>query len=499
MSCHNKPIDLKLFPGRLNNSRFVVMYSRNIHEDENVFCLTPHVMQWSEHIYLLDLHSCINYWHRQAQSRDIDLLALYEKILLSVAGDDCIAVCCAHPWQGVLFLYYLIDNKSPGIHTLNSLFNKKAYEKLPWQYWFMALADLGRHLEAIKARRFSPAGFRSKIAQMQRFVQSIDLPGLGALNQAETGSIKRRYSGWMGEAWEWTWAALDNEKSGYQRSGSSHFLQSSFPWRPLKYRQSIRVKRHLDYAVSLWDVIEPLLREDFTKLCALKCWSSQDKINRLYWRINLFNLQQVTVEISFRHPCSLHKQSPAFKTALYQAYYAYMDMMQALTTRDSDLDLPEEMPFIGWQLEIEHILHMPQFVLDMFEKDRADAGYERILDLQNCLPEAMEHYAIKPDFVPDQLFEEIQPGDVRDYDFSLKQWSDIELARPLFYYARPLVLEKTATESVKFLERTACNWWQSENSEDLARDYFILKNTRGQYLWVYRNSAGRWYQHGIYC
>lgn len=493
---NNSTIDLKAFPARVDDSRFVAVHGERVPEHENIFCLTPHVMQWSEQVYLLDLHSCMSYWNQQAGRLDTDLSELYKKILQSVFGDNCRAVFCEHPWQGLFYLYYLVANGAPGVYSLNSLFNKKAYKKLPWEYWFAALRELGGHLESINARSFRASRFNVKIAQMQRFVQHMQLPGPWALSEAEVSAIKRRYSGWTGEAWGWTWLSGGGRKS--RRSSCSHSVMADFPWRALKFRQSISVKRHLDYPLSQWDALEPLLREDLARLCGLGGWSSQDRISSLHWRINLFNLQQMDVHISFRHPCSLHRQAPDFKTALYQAYYAYTDMMQALIDRDQDLDLPAEMPFVSWQLEISHILRMPQIIQDMFDMEKSAGCYERILDLQNCLPNAIEHYAIRPDFVSDQLFEHADIGAARHYDFSLQQWADVDLQRPLFYYTQPLILEKKQCAGARFIERTACNWWRSENSKDLVRDYFILENTQGQYIWVYRNSAGEWYQHGIY-
>jgi hypothetical protein len=332
----NKLIELKSFYGKAgaDDARFVAVYSADTHAPDDVFCMTPQVMQWSKHIYLFDLQSTMNYWQQQARQLGIDLFDLYEKILRSVFGDDVTAVFCVHPWQGLFFLYFLIDGKGRGLYALHSLFNKKSYRKLSWQYWFAVLTDLAEHLEETKARQFSAAGFRAKIAQLRRFVQRLDLSGPYALDQAEVSAIRRRYSGWVGNAWAWTF------QSAADAVARRDPVASGFPWRPFKFRDSIRVQRHLDYPLSQWDAVEPLLKEDFTKLCQLPCWSVQDKISCLHWSISLFNMQQVTVNISFRHPYSLHRDGPTFSTALYQAYYAYVDMMQALCQRDTDLDLP---------------------------------------------------------------------------------------------------------------------------------------------------------------
>ena len=484
-----KPIDIRSFPDDIDCCRYAAIYCAGEINPEDAFCLTPHVMQWSNNIYLFDLETCINYWSQQAHSLNISLSEIYEKILCSVFGDKAIAVFGHHPWQSLLFLNYLIHDESIGVHALTSLFNKKTYEKLGWHYWFITLMQLADHLEAVKAKNFAAPQFRVKVAQMQRFIQRLALSGPYELADADVAAIKRRYSGWVGEAWCWTFQSFkDNQSQGL----------FCFPWRALRFNQSLCVKRHLDYPVSQWDVVEPLLKEDLDKLCRLGCWSSGDKINTLYWKIRLFNLQDMDVAISFRNPYSLHTDAPEFKAALYQAYYAYVALMEKLTSRDKDLDLPQEMPFISWQIEIKQRLHIPQIILDLFENEKEGANYKGILDLQNCLPQAIEYYVISPDFMPEQLFFRESIGYQGECDFSLKQWVNVLLRRPLFYYRQPRLIKDKQQTSCQFLERTAYNWWRSENIRDLVRDYFLLKNQQGQYFWVFKNSAGEWYRHGIY-
>ncbi len=490
---HQGLIDLKSFPAHLEGSRYVVIHSCATVALEELFCLTPHVMRWSPRVYLFDLHSCIDYWRQRSRRLGMDCFALYKKMLRSVFGNEYIAVFCAHPWQGLLLLYQLVDNGTAGAHVLNNPFNRKAYRRLSWKHWFAALSDLAVHLEAIRARRFNASAFRAKAAQMRRFIRRLDLSGPDELSEADAAAIARRYSGWIGEAWRWTFLPVE---TGCGADAESH--EGRFPWRSLMFKQSLRIDRHLDYPVSQWQTVEFLLKQDLAGLCRLGHWSPGDKINRLYWHINLFNLERMTVKIKFRNPYALHREAPEFRSALYQAYYAYTDMMRTLSRRDHDLDLPAEMPFISWQLEIKQRLRLPPVLLDLFGDENQATSYERILDLQNCLPQDMEHYAIVADFVPEQLFMARPPGGGDENDFLLQQWLPPVLPRPLFYYSRPRPLAESRQQDCRFLERTACNWWRSENTEDHSRDYFMLRNRQGQYLWVFRNHAGEWYQHGIY-
>ena len=46
-------------------------------------------------------------------------------------------------------------------------------------------------------------------------------------------------------------------------------------------------------------------------------------------------------------------------------------------------------------------------------------------------------------------------------------------------------------------ERIESGWW---DGNDVARDYFVARNTRGLRLWVYRELRGEqhWFLHGIF-
>lgn len=484
-------IEFKSFPERQRSPRFLVLHCAQPNQDEDIFCLTPRVMCWDEQIYLLDLNSCSAYWQQQAERARLPVLQLYERIIDSLFGDTVSAVFCDHPWPGLCLLDHLLRCGDSGYHDLSSHFNRHRYLGLDWAAWFNVLAVLGGHLEVLGVPGFRASTLRSKSAQLQRFIQRLDLHGPEDLADAEVAAVSRRYSGWIGEAWGWTFMHSD-------ALSRTRFETSRFPWRPLQSRAPIQVKRHLDYPVSQWEVVEPLLQEDFTRLCQQRGWQPGDRINLIEWQITLFNMKQMRVAIGFRHPYALHHGAPHFKAALYQAYYAYSDMMQRLMQRDTDLDLPEEMPFISWQLSIGPRLRIPQKVLDLFADELPDAAQQQILDLQNCLPRHIEHYAIHPDFMPEQLFDEQPIGVAGEYDFSLQQWQQGLLQRPLFYYPQPLPIAAPSQHRLRFIERTADNWWRSGDTHDAQRDYFLLRNEQGEWCWVFRNRHGEWYRHGLY-
>jgi len=202
----------------------------------------------------------------------------------------------------------------------------------------------------------------------------------------------------------------------------------------------------------------------------------------------------------------LHQDQPHFKTAIYQAYYSYTDVIQRLQQRDTDLDLPENMPFLSWTLEVRERLFMTPAVQELFPEHFETQVVNEILELQNKLPSLIESYQISPDFSSDQLFElaNVNANKSR-YDFSLRQWQ-VVLKRPLFYYKKPIPLlhAELVSENVSakckqvFLERTSNNWWEGEELLDLNKDYFIRSEANGPAVWIYKNSRGEWFKHGIY-
>jgi protein ImuB len=71
-------------------------------------------------------------------------------------------------------------------------------------------------------------------------------------------------------------------------------------------------------------------------------------------------------------------------------------------------------------------------------------------------------------------------------------------ARPLWLLRKPVAIEprKDSLELVSGPERIESGWW---DEQDVARDYYTAKNSRGQRLWVFRDHRTRsWFLHGLF-
>jgi protein ImuB len=74
-------------------------------------------------------------------------------------------------------------------------------------------------------------------------------------------------------------------------------------------------------------------------------------------------------------------------------------------------------------------------------------------------------------------------------------WPDRE-ARPLWLLPTPIEARRNSLELCSGPERIESGWW---DEHDVARDYYIAKNERGQKLWVFRDHRTRcWFVHGLF-
>lgn len=449
------------------------------------FVLSPTAMRWGDKLYLCRLADCKQFWLGHKKKLRCKLTDLFEPLLKHHYGEEYVAVFGKHPWQCLLYLHYQLRHEGRGLYLLESRLNRNIYKTLDWDCWFAPQQALADHLISINASGFRAESFGSYQARMQRFIDRIGIATPHDMITADANSIKRRFGKWLGLIWQWSF------------SDSSEL--EWFPWIKLVDEHLPRVKRDLDYPVNQWSYIEVLLREDLSRLCEQSVRDDCEHINRMLWKITLFNDQQVTVELSFRHPYSLHRDMPGFDTALYQARYIYDDLLRNLQARDGDLDLPENMPFICWQLEVcERVMLAPQ-LWELFAQEFDQIDYQRIMALQNKLPLAFECYQSDASFFPEQSFSRIAVGTPRIDEPDHSPWSSSAVNKPLFYYQHAMPIENpTAAEKI-FLERNSNQWWLGEDALQSIRDYYILKDHNGRSCWAYRTQLGEWYKQGEFC
>lgn len=461
---------------------YVAIYSPGI--DRNKFIFSPSAMQWSDRIVLNRLDCCEFFWLSQRDKMQCDLETLFSSVLKHYFDTDFIAVFSRHPWQSLMYLSYQCQQGARGIYFLQNRLNRNIFRKLGWQFWFEPQSDLFSRMASMRIKNFNPEVVRRHQGRLQRFIERVGINGPHEMSRVDYQSFSRRYGVWLGKLLSWTLYETDD--------------LSGFPWVAIAYSDEPSVSRELEYPVNLWTVVEGLLTEDFVKLAESISSTDQEHINRISWKIRLYNQRLVEIDINFRFPYSLQQDQPEFKTALYQARYVYEDLMAKLQARDKDLDLPEMMPLLGWRIEICERFTLPPILRDLFSDGPDNNSDMAIVDLQNKLPVEIESYRHSRSFYPEQSFKHRLINHRPNKTGSDLQWLQQSCFRPLFYYPVAESLESPPPGAVVFLERTACDWWQQQSCDAINRDYFQLKNKDGRMSWAYRSADGSWFKQGEY-
>lgn len=482
MNATTRIIDLGELPESGAFPRHVAIYSSAA---ANPFALSPEVMRWGDRIHLCRLDDCARFWQAQKKKLRCRLTELFAPLLSHHFGDDYVAVFGDHPWQCLLFLEYQLRHQGRGIYLLNSRLGQNLYRRLDWDCWFGAQQGLVEQWLATGAKGFNAEQFAARQAQLQRFIERVGVAAPGALSAADANAMTRRFGAWLGRIWRWSFASGDRA--------------DRFPWIRLAPSNLPRVERDLEYPVNDWGFIEEMLRQDFSRLCEQFRRDDCEHVNRMLWEIRLFNDQVVAVDLSFRHPYSLHREMPEFTTALYQARYVYEDLVQRLQARDTDLDLPETMPFVAWRVEVCERISLAPELWDLFANAGGEVDYQQIMALQNKLPTAFESYQSRASFYPEQSFQSTPVGVAEPDSFDNLQWAASAGNKPLFYYPEALPIDPRGPLQRIFLERNAQPWWLGEDALQSMRDYFMLRDRRGRASWVYRDADGAWFKHGEYC
>jgi hypothetical protein len=482
MPVTTKVIDLADLRGQDEFPIYAVISSKQLPASE--FPLSPTVMCWGETVSIHKVDDCRQFWLNQKKKQRCKLQQVFEPVLRFHYGDDFLAVFADHPWQGLLYLYYQQQRNATGLFFLSGRINQNVYKTLSWDCWFAAQQSLLEQLDLIHPKGFNLQSFVSRQGQFKRFIQRMGIASPEQMKQADAHSITRRFGRWMGRIWDWSFN--QSQQLGY------------FPWLPQQPVNPLCVLRDLEYPVNIWAQIEVLLIEDFTRLCEQFNCSEGEHINRLDWHITLFNDQKINVELSFRHPYSLHRDQPDFKTICYQANYVYQNLMQELQNRDSDLDLPEAMPFIGWKLEISERITLPPQIWDFFADEMTTIDFHKVSALQNKLPLAFECYQLDYSFYVEQAFKPATIGKGIDSPLDENQWVNSAHNKPLFFYPQVVPINSPERAQKNFLERSSNQWWLSENALATIRDYYSIKDSKGRASWIYRDSYGNWFKQGEY-
>ncbi len=551
------------------NQLYLVVNSSSFTADQAQY-FSPRLMLWhaasgpeDTSIWIFDITRCHSYWQIQATQAGLSLYELFLKALNQICGESNFqATLGDHPWRGILLLKHMQCQQLKGLMDYRQSFGQAMIQQISWPTWWESITDLEKHLSPSHIRIYKPESFKRHCLQMKRAAERMNLRSPYELKAANSGGIQRRFGGLLQQIWRWSFRVYDCEKTAH---GSTTYQQASlfseqtnetdtseFPWTDFEFKSLPQIKTNLDYGLREWQQIEPLLREDFDRLCRSAKWTDRDKLVSLEWRLAFDDMTSHPVSLQFRHPHCLHREMGHHRTALLQAYYSFSSDHRARTAsarqgseslgsmtgnhpRSGAMIGPFQTPtgkassaderhdniryiqtadrppnIIGWELVVTQLLATPPFMTDLFGTGNCQA--QELIDLENRIGVPLESYELRSDWQPENSYQRISHLPDREARDEIGLHSSITAAarlRPLFFYAQPQACQRDGQSSAwQFLERTMSKWWDASpisgstmnsiNKIAVQRDYYRMLNHRHQALWVFKDSHGNWYTHGIF-
>ncbi len=492
--------------------------------------LSPIIMRWDQSIWLVDLSSCASYWSQGAERNHLSITIFLKKILHDLYGDSFRATLARHPWQAVLILNEMKQRQLPGFLVISSPFGQSLLQDLSWDSWWECIDSLIPNLTQANRRRWNPAVFKRQCRDLKRIAKRLGLASAGHLQSMPTAGIIRRFGATLGELRDWTYEAPNSAKKIKDHGNMTLLFEekdafsSGFPWHSLRHTKQPTIARHLDTPLREWAHIEPLLREDFDRLCLLDTWAQGERIVSLEWRLTLSDLTPLTLLLRFRYPHALHSEQGLQKTALLQASYSFENVKKTRRKSSSLKDgyewIPGMFAITNWELCITERLTTPCHMTSLFDDHMSERDEEShatsmpLLQLENKLSIPLISFALCSDLIPENSFMDcaqiknitpVKQDNITRNAHSLAS-SALSIHWPLFIYQQPQPIDrKLIPNKVHFKERTMQKWWDSSLSKSastsgksLQRDYYRIKDTEKRCLWIYRDSLGQYFVHGIY-
>ncbi|MBT3585038.1 MAG: hypothetical protein HN509_09030 [Halobacteriovoraceae bacterium] len=476
-----------------------VKVSSDKNEQRKLFVLTTKVMHWGGDYWLLDLSNMLTYWKWVARQKGFQLFELYEAILEQTFSNFT-AAFAYHPWQALLFCEAL-EQRGEKLMSLGTPLGNQLFRGHHFSCW---LPHLGFFKEHLKARKLEK-NFSSKMNQWQMFLDRMGITRPFDVTHLTPESLSRRFGKWWESLWKWTFSGLpeafDAPSSSVQTDlFSSSLIESKdeFYWQDHELEAPPTVERFLEFPLLDWEHISDQLRDDCESLCQQNRDLKFKRVTRLEWQLTFENMKAESCQLVFRNPYDLAADGPDYSSALFQAYYSFLEVTKKIKKRDDDLDFPINMAVSSWKLKIRELMELPALNTDLF--GTLSQKLSRQMEMQNKLPRELQSYQLEPTFSPEHSYALSSLPKKRD--FNLAQWTVSALKRPLFIYSKVVGLEPSRHWQKSFLERVGESWWTGdlEGSENQAfdRDYYIVEMESGAFYWLFRNSLGRWYRHGIF-
>ena len=448
--------------------------------------LTPLVMNWKENLWLFDLSPCTSYWRSYAHRSGLDQNDMWQKLIQSYLSiKEYQAVLAPHPWQCILLNKLLQERNLQGFVNIATPFGENLYEQISWDNWWESVDCFLKKID-LHYKKNEINIFNRNIFRMKKSLEKLKINTPKSFSELGTSAIKRRYGYLMAQLWQW-----------YDKNSQNHWFNNldSFPFKNIETIENPSCTRTIDYPISSWEHIEPLLNRDLNQLSHHKKYTKNLMILSLEWQITLKDLHSFNIPILFRYPYDLSQNCPAQVPALLQAYYNFIKICKIEFKRYLEIDT-QPPPITSWTITITSSMVSSAKFTDIFDTDHKDIT--NLQNLENQLPIPLISYYISEDWLPEKTISSkpIQ-GIVEDTPHK-NILINASRNRPLFILKNFQDMGASVTSALwRFQERVMDKWWQ-QNQKNLQRDYYIMVDEQHRHLWVFKDSSGKWFIHGIF-
>jgi len=490
-------------------------------EREKLQLLTTQVMRWSGEIWILDLSPFFRYWQIRAQAIDSAVIPLWRAALNRIFETPAVpdpekiiplapiyrATCAVNPWLSVLMLYEMQSRNIRGLVPQQSRVGQSLLKNIDWKCWWQGASAVSDHFLTAKTKGFKPAHFRKQCHRLKLGMARLNIRQPAEMRILNESGVKKRFGAELGRLWRWTFAERSGRSpsaSPEKSAGLAPFLQrSGFPWREFHFRESPLVKRCLDYPLERWEQVAPLLAEDLDKLCE-RLENSGEQVSRIDWQVTLDDLNPLQVPIRFRNPHNLLREKGKHRTALSVAERAFEGAVQEIFSPTSAAEESETAPLIhNWELVLSETLIVPDIFFDIFgEMAGKEGDLDILLRLENELSVPLNRFASCRDWLPEDSYTctELDWQETETPLSEMQRSLDaVAEERPLYIRNEPVPLPGIERKRPgRFLESALNKWWQTGEPAAIERHYFKHIDPDGNATWIFQDSAGNWYQHGIF-
>ena len=472
---------------------FLVVESSNV---SSLQSLSPDFMEIDAHTYVIDLGVVQSYWGKLAQQKNQTLFEYLQDFCQNQLNGITLGFFCEHPFQGLVFLNHFRQQNSLGFFDSQSFMAHKLYHNMSWEPWFVSAQQLNhcfeKHKLLIKERKKAT----TDLNRLKRFVDRTDLKNFSELKQAHFYELQRRFHGFVGQLWNWTFPKFDLENDQKQPTLFNHYHYQKlkgFPWQPYKEQSHPQVQTWLEYPLQDWQSLVEPLKVDLRKLSNQNLLKEPYKVLSMTWSLILFDLSEIEQTLFFKSPISFEKEAQkAYVTLLQQLSFAFENYKKQI--KDQDTDILNHPLIMGWKLEVNRRIQIKQRTDSLDPQERSHLGQrDDIFDFANKVEGSVQTYKLKKSFIPTQDFLE---QDLNHISVGENTGLSAKL-QPFYILPQDQKIDDQDIKKKCFLDRTSSDWWNRGDTLDSLRDHFVCELHDNNIIFAYRDYKGHWYQYGF--